>query len=129
MPSRDRLCVKPGRSFGPRGKDEAVAARVRGSAVQRLKALTSDAGGPEGGKPSTRARRHVLRRQVKGLVENNRADPRARNSLSCHMAKAMTTMAGSLRIRRLDGCAREGCDRERCGADIAPASKGREVMK
>ena len=101
--------------------------RMRRSAVQRANALASNAGGSEGREPGARARGHVLRRQGKGLVENNRADRRARNGLSCHMAKAMATMPGSLRIGRVDGD--RGYDRHRCRAGVAPAGKGREVMK
>src|SRR3977135_1817180 len=74
--------------------------RVRGSAVQRAKALASDAGGTEGREPGTGARRHALRRQVKGLIENHRSDYRARNSLSGNMAETMTSVSGRLRLSR-----------------------------
>ena len=103
--------------------------RVRGSAVQRAKALASDAGGTEGREPGTGARRHALRRQVKGLIENHRSDYRARNSLSCNMAETMTSVSGRLRLRRLDRCARGGCDRQRCGTRITGAGKGGKIMK
>src|SRR4030081_1870449 len=67
--------------------------RVRGSAVQRAKALASDAGGTEGREPGTGARRHALRWQVKRLIENHRSDYRARNRLSRYMAETMTRCA------------------------------------
>ena len=125
-------CVKPHR-FVQTAKREFKATHrtpVRGSAaVQRLKALTSGAGGTEGREPGTRAHGQALWRQIKGLVENNRRDHRARNSLSRHMAKTMTPMPGSLRLRRLGGGARGGHDRHPRGAWVASARGGRKVMK
>jgi hypothetical protein len=103
--------------------------RVRGSAVQRAKALASDARGTEGREPGTGARRRALRWQVKGLTENHRSDYRADNSLSGYMAETVTSMSRKLRLRRMAGCDHGGCDRQRCGARVAPASHGRKVMK
>ena len=127
MPSRDRLASSRTASFRPR-KESLRRPTARECAglppFNALKALTSGAGGTEGREPGTRAHGHALWRQIKGLVENNRRDHRARNSLSRHMAKTMTPMPGSLRLRRLGGGARGGCDRHRMrGLGLPPPAK------